>query len=108
MCAAAAAPASDGGYKSGEAGSLEQPQSQDAATGRERRPTYITPPPSTLLLFAQQMEGRVGGGDCGSGGHMTVGGGKKWTSVINSYMVFVWPASSEDASRARTTSNWIL
>lgn len=43
----------------GESGSLEQPQSQDAATGRERRPTYVTPPPSTLLLFAQQMEGRV-------------------------------------------------
>lgn len=46
-----------------------------------------------------------GAGGGGSEGHMTVcveGGGG--TLVINSYMVFVWPASS----RARTPSNWIL
>lgn len=54
------APASDGGYKSGESGSSEQPRSQDAATGRE---TFLTPPLSTLLLFAQQMEVLGGGGE---------------------------------------------
>lgn len=51
-----------------ESGSSEQPQSQDAATGGERQPTYITPPPP--VVFAQQMEGWVVEGR--RGGHVSV------------------------------------
>lgn len=78
--------------------------------GRGNQPTSPLHP-STPRGVCTTNGGVGGGGEAGRACEReTVGENKKkrGPSVINSYVVFVWPASSEDASRARTTSNWIL
>lgn len=109
-CAAAATtPASDSGYKSGGVWQL----GAAAEPGRCNRRGEATNlhHPSTPRGVCTTNGGVGGGGEAGRACECeTVGENKKkrGPSVINSYVVFVWPASSEDASRARTTSNWIL